>query len=83
MPGQPERKSADADALWGALSLAIGEHRRRELPRQEKLWAYYRNPLGLVGASGTDASTSGGWYRQAQEAGLPRRIRGRAGVRAG
>ncbi|MCC5824007.1 MAG: phage portal protein [Phycisphaerales bacterium] len=79
MPGQPERKSADADALWGALSLAIGEHRRRELPRQEKLWAYYRNPLGLVGASGTDASTSGGWYRQAQEAGLPRRIRGRAG----
>lgn len=80
MPGQPEQKSADADALWGDISLAIGEHRRRELPRHEKLWAYYRNPLGLVGMSGTDSSSPGGWYRQGQEVGLPRRIRGRAGV---
>ena len=82
MPGQPERKPANADALWGAITLAIDEHTRRELPRHEKLWAYYRNPLGLVGASGTDSSSPGGWYRQAQEAGLPRRIRGRAGAPA-
>lgn len=82
MPGQPERRSADADALWGDISLAIGEHRRRELPRHEKLWAYYRNPLGLVGAigAGSDSSSPGGWYRQGQEVGLPRRIRGRSGV---
>lgn len=80
MPGQPERKSADADALWGDATLAIGEHRRRELPRHEKLWAYYRNPLGLVGMSGSDSTSPGGWYRQGQEVGLPRRIRGRAGV---
>ena len=80
MPGQPERKPADADALGGAITLAIDEHTRRELPRHEKLWAYHRNPLGLVGASGTDSSSPGGWYRQAQEAGLPRRIRGRAGT---
>lgn len=79
MPGQPERKSADADALWGTITLAIAEHTRRELPRHDQLWAYYRNPLGLVGASGTDSPSPGGWYRQAQEAGLPRRIRGRAG----
>lgn len=83
MPGQPERKHADADPLWGTISLAIDEHRRRELPRHEKLWAYYRNPLGLVGASGTDSSSPGGWYRQAQEAGLPRRIRGRNAGLAG
>jgi hypothetical protein len=80
MPGQPERKHADADALWGDVTLAIGEHRRRELPRHEKLWAYYRNPLGLVGMSGSDSNSPGGWYRQGQEVGLPRRIRGRAGV---
>ncbi len=79
MPGQPERKSADADPVWGTITLAIAEHTRRELPRHEHLWAYYRNPLGLVGASGTDSAGPGGWYRQAQEIGLPRRIRGRAG----
>jgi hypothetical protein len=78
MPGQPERTNADADALWGHISLAIAEHTRRDLPRHEKLWAYYRNPLGLVGAIGDDPASPGGWYRQAQEAGLPRRIRGRA-----
>lgn len=83
MPGQPERNNADADPLWGSISLAIGEHTRRELPRHEKLWAYYRNPLGLVGASGTDSASPGGWYRQAQESGLPRRIRGRAAPLAG
>lgn len=83
MPDRLERNVADADPLWGAISLAIGEHTRRELPRHEKLWAYYRNPLGLVGAIGgaaSDASSPGGWYRQAQEAGLPRRIKGRASV---
>lgn len=81
MPDQPERQHADADTLWGSLSLAIAEHTRRELPRHEKLWAYYRNALGLVGAVGSpDSNSPGGWYRQAQESGLPRRIRGASGL---
>ncbi len=79
MPDRFERKHADADPVWATVSLAIDEHRRRERPRQDKLWAYYRNPIEPVGASG--ATSAGSWYRQAQEAGLPTRIRGRsAGV---
>ncbi|MFK7884873.1 MAG: phage portal protein [Phycisphaerales bacterium] len=82
MPDRLERKNADADPVWGNANLAIGEHRRRELPGMERLWAYYRNPLELVGVSGHAMSvlTTGqavGWYRQAQEAGLPVRIKGR------
>lgn len=74
MPDRLERKKADADPVWGAAQLAISEHRRRTLAALEQLWAYYRNPLELVSASGTARA---GWYRQAQETGLPVRIRGR------
>lgn len=82
MADRLERKNADADPVWEMASLAISDHRERLLPEYEKLWAYYRNPLELVGASGgvhgvTGASGPGGWYRQGQEAGLPTRIRGR------
>ena len=63
------------------LKLVIDEH-RRSLPRLDKLWAYYRNPLQPVGVSGitpasSDWSRPGRWYRQSQECGLPARITGR------
>lgn len=82
MADRLERRNADADPVWETSSLSISEHRRRKLPEYEKLWAYYRNPLELVGASGgvhgvAAPSGPGGWYRQGQEAGLPVRIRGR------
>lgn len=63
------------------LSLVLDEHRSGTLPRLEKLWTYYRNPLRPVGL-GPSSSPSRGWYRQAQEIGLPARIVGRAGVLA-
>ncbi|MEM9374448.1 MAG: hypothetical protein AAGA55_12470, partial [Planctomycetota bacterium] len=83
MADRLERGNADADPVWEMASLAISDHRGRLLPEYEKLWAYYRNPLELVGASGVGCgvharSGAGGWYRQGQEAGLPVRIRGRA-----
>jgi len=82
MADRLERRNADADPIWEASSLAISEHRRRQLPEYEKLWAYYRNPLELVGASGGvsaigGSSGPGSWYRQGQEVGLPVRIKGR------
>ncbi|MCA9302514.1 MAG: phage portal protein [Phycisphaerales bacterium] len=64
----------DADPDWALVQLAIGEHASREIPRHEKMWAYFRNPLELVGVSGTAGGK--GWYRAAQEIGLPERIRG-------
>ncbi len=57
-----------------SLRRAIDEHRGRVRPTLEKLWAYYRNPLEPVGLG--DASVRG-WYRLAQEAGLPTRVTGR------
>ncbi len=65
----------DADPDWALVQLAIDEHANRDYPRYEKMWAYFRNPLELVGLSGT-AGRAGGWYRAAQEMGLPERIRG-------
>jgi hypothetical protein len=62
------------------LSLVLDEHRSGTLPRLEKLWTYYRNPLRPVGLGPSPSSQSSrGWYRQAQEVGLPSRIVGRAG----
>lgn len=64
------------------LKLVIDEH-RRGVPRLDKLWAYYRNPLQPVGAAGggggswkSDWSCAGRWYRQSQECGLPARFVG-------
>ncbi len=55
------------------LAAALDEHRRVTLPRLERLWRYYRNPM----APARD------WrgYRLAQEAGLPPRISGAWGNR--
>ncbi len=59
------------------LDLAIGEHERTELPRLRRLWSYFRNPLELTAPAARQGSP---WYRQAQEAGLPARLVGRAGA---
>ncbi len=70
----------DANQDWLRAREAIGAHARRSLPRYEKLWAYYRNPIELVRASGAAVGVGGsahGWYRSAQEVGLPARIVGR------
>jgi len=64
------------------LDLAIREHHTTTLPRLERLWAYFRNPLTPV-ANADSAGTPGkSWYRLAQEVGLPSRIVGRAGSAA-
>ncbi len=55
------------------LALLLDEHRTQALPRLERLWQYYRNPMrGPL--QGPDRS--GRWYRLAQESGLPARIVG-------
>jgi len=68
----------DANQVWLKARVAIGAHARRLKPRYEKLWAYYRNPIELVRASGASVGvgTSRGWFRSAQEVGLPNRIVG-------
>lgn len=66
------------------LGLVIDEHRSRVIPRLDKLWTYYRNPLRPVGPAspgggedpGEGWSRPGGWYRSAQEVGLPPRLVG-------
>jgi len=55
--------------MHAPLQLALDDHRRRELPRLDRLWAYYRNTMA-------PATTTRG-YRQAQESGLPPRIVGK------
>lgn len=70
----------DANQAWLKAREAIGAHARRSVPRYEKLWAYYRNPIELIRASGAAIGVNGatrGWYRSAQEVGLPARIVGR------
>lgn len=67
------------------LRFLLDEHATGTRPRLERLWSYYRNPLKATGTgslswlAGNDPS-SRGWYRQAQEVGLPARIVGRAGL---
>ena len=59
------------------LRLVIDEHTTRVLPRLNKLWTYFRNPLRPVGLGGPEGwQRSGRWYRQAQEIGLPARVVG-------
>ncbi|MEK6701976.1 MAG: phage portal protein [Planctomycetota bacterium] len=68
------------------LKLVIDEHSAAALPRLDKLWTYYRNPLKPVGRgnphshSSPDSPTSresSGWYTLGQEVGLPQRVTGR------
>ena len=71
--------SGNANNVWLRAREAIGTHAYRSKPRYEKLWAYYRNPIELIRASGTTHTPHGaarGWYRSAQEIGLPSRIVG-------
>ncbi|MDX2148399.1 MAG: phage portal protein [Planctomycetota bacterium] len=70
--------AGDADATSSAVTHpiddrvvleAIARHQRRVAPRIHKLWLYYRNDLA-------ETRSTRGWYRQAQEAGLPPRVTG-------
>lgn len=68
------------------LRLVIDEHTSSVLPRLDRFWTYFRNPLRPVGhhAFSPDAawSTTGawnhrsGWYSLGQEVGLPGRLTG-------
>lgn len=68
------------------LGLVIDEHQSRVIPRLDKLWTYYRNPLRPVGPAspftvdepGEGWSRPGGWYRAGQEVGLPPRLVGKS-----
>ena len=68
---------ADVGLDEASLELVIDEFTRGPLPRLDRLWTYYRNPLkqSIGGAAGR-------WYRQAQEAGLPPRITARGAASA-
>lgn len=64
------------------LRLLIDEHVTATRPRLDRLWAYYRNPCEPRGGARAPGGTAGDWtaraYALAQEAGLPRRLRGPA-----
>lgn len=70
--------SKDSDRVDTAVAALVGAHRARGLPVMERLWSYFRNPLKLVGRSGSTVGGDSqvGWYRMAQEVGLPRRVKG-------
>lgn len=69
--------SGNAQLRWELVRSLIDSHENGVLPRLEQLWAYYRNPLELVGRSGrASGSSTVGWYRMAQERGLPARVTG-------
>ena len=79
MTDQLMTMTGNANNDWLRAREAIGTHAYRSKPRYEKLWAYYRNPIELIRASGTTHTPHGparGWYRSAQEIGLPGRIVG-------
>jgi len=58
------------DRAWSL----IASHGAREVPRLDRLWSYFRNPLEPVGRAGLGAGVR---YRAAQESGLPDRVTGR------
>lgn len=68
--------SGNAQRRWELVRSLIDTHENEALPRLEQLWAYYRNPLELVGRSGLAVGGRQGWYRMAQERGLPARVTG-------
>lgn len=69
--------SGNAQRRWELVRSLIDAHENGALPRLEQLWAYYRNPLELVGRSGlAQGANQAGWYRMAQERGLPARVTG-------
>lgn len=56
------------------LELVIDEHQSRRIPRLEKLWTYFRNPLEPVGSVWSSRVA----LRPAQYQGLPPRLKGAA-----
>jgi hypothetical protein len=62
------------------LQIGLDRLIRLERPRLRRLWAYFKNPMRLCGASDGGPAGSEKPYRQAQEWGLPPRI---TGVRSG
>lgn len=69
--------SGNAQRRWELVRSLIDTHENEALPRLEQLWAYYRNPLELIGRSGLAVGGGRqGWYRMAQERGLPARVTG-------
>ncbi len=63
---------ADVGLDQAKLRHIVDEHERGCVPRFDKWWTYYRNPLQPVGVG---RGLSGRWYRQPQEVGLPTRLR--------
>jgi hypothetical protein len=61
-----------------ALERAMQEHQASAVPRLERLWAYYRNPMRATARTSVfgAARRAGRDYVQAQEAGLPSRLTG-------
>ena len=59
------------------LECLLTEHERGVAPVLGRLWSYYRNPMR--GCAGVE-QREGGWYRLAQEEGLPPRLRTRRGA---
>ncbi|GJQ28624.1 MAG: hypothetical protein HBSAPP03_05080 [Phycisphaerae bacterium] len=61
---------ADAGLTDDTLAAALERHEHEALPRLERLWRYYRNPM-ILGRDGHG-------YRLGQEVGLPARLVGRS-----
>lgn len=77
MPDRPDG-IVSAGLNEAVLELLVQEHESSVLPRLERMWAYFRNPLEPIGVTGLEhGASSGRWYRAAQEMGLPSRIVGR------
>jgi hypothetical protein len=55
-----------------AILESVETFTKNQLPRLERFWAYYRNPMRLA----DDQHARSRWYRLAQEAGLPGRTSG-------
>lgn len=66
----PQAVSRDLPTQVSHLDMLVGEHVNHRLPRYERLWRYYRNPVTKMGAS----SANGRGYELAQEQGLPARL---------
>jgi Phage portal protein, SPP1 Gp6-like len=68
---------SDVGLSQASLTAALDQHQAGVLPRLDKFWSYFRNPLRTAAISGADShNRPGRWYRQAQEAGLPARVLG-------